>query len=251
MVNKVIVFAGTTEGRLLCEFLEDMEISTLAYVATEYGEEVMAYLKSSREKLKVVSGRLDETQMEEIFSEEKPDMVIDATHPYAVEVTKNIRTACEKKKLQYYRLVRESQSVEDVIWVKSVEDAVEYLNRNTGNIFLTTGSKELEAFTKVKDYRDRMTIRVLPSVEVLQKCLDLGFSSNHIIAMQGPFTEEVNCAMMLQCESVFMVTKDSGETGGFIEKIAGARGAGVTSVVIARPREEEGYTLEEMREMFL
>lgn len=91
-MNKVIVFAGTTEGREICSFLKKYEIASLACTATEYGkcriEEGGA--------LTVRSGRLTEEEMEQLFGEEQPEMVIDATHPYADLVSENIRSACEK-----------------------------------------------------------------------------------------------------------------------------------------------------------
>lgn len=92
-MNKVIVFAGTTEGREICSFLKKYEIASLACTATEYGkcriEEGGA--------LTVRSGRMTEEEMEQLFGEEQPEMVIDATHPYADLVSENIRSACEKQ----------------------------------------------------------------------------------------------------------------------------------------------------------
>ena len=103
-MNKVIVFAGTTEGREICSFLKKYEIASLACTATEYGkcriEEGGA--------LTVRSGRLTEEEMEQLFGEEQPEMVIDATHPYADLVSENIRSACEKAGKTYLRLLRPS-----------------------------------------------------------------------------------------------------------------------------------------------
>ena len=102
-MNKVIVFAGTTEGREICSFLKKYEIASLACTATEYGkcriEEGGA--------LTVRSGRLTEEEMEQLFGEEQPEMVIDATHPYADLVSENIRSACEKAGKTYLRLLRQ------------------------------------------------------------------------------------------------------------------------------------------------
>mgnify|MGYP000606392687 CR=1 FL=1 len=89
---KVLVFAGTTEGYEICRFLADHKIETKGFVATEYGSKSL----TENEFLTVQTGRLDAADMEEVFLQEKPEMVLDATHPYAAEVTVNIRTACEK-----------------------------------------------------------------------------------------------------------------------------------------------------------
>ena len=89
---KVLVFAGTTEGYEICRFLADHKIETKGFVATEYGSKSL----TENEFLTVQTGRLDVAAMEETFLQEKPEIVLDATHPYAAEVTVNIRTACEK-----------------------------------------------------------------------------------------------------------------------------------------------------------
>ena len=99
---KVIVFAGTTEGYEISRFLGENQIPVLACVATEYGS------KSLKESstLHVQAGRLDENEMKELFSREKPELVLDATHPYAAEVTRNIRKACEETEVSYTRILR-------------------------------------------------------------------------------------------------------------------------------------------------
>ena len=76
---KVIVFAGTTEGYEISRFLSENQLQVLACVATEYGS------KSLQENscLHVQAGRLDEQQMRDLFFREKPELVLDATHPDA------------------------------------------------------------------------------------------------------------------------------------------------------------------------
>ena len=101
---KVLVFAGTTEGYEICRFLADHKIETKGFVATEYGSKSL----TENEFLTVQTGRLDAADMEEVFLQEKPEMVLDATHPYAAEVTVNIRTACENTQTAYYRVLREA-----------------------------------------------------------------------------------------------------------------------------------------------
>ena len=91
---KVIVFAGTTEGYEISRFLGENQIPVLACVATEYGSRSLKESSS----LHVQAGRLDENEMKELFSREKPELVLDATHPYAAEVTRNIRKPARKPK---------------------------------------------------------------------------------------------------------------------------------------------------------
>ena len=160
---KAIVFAGTTEGYALCEFLAENHVPVYACAATEYGGSLL----KENEFLHVSAGRLKTEDMEELFQREAPEIVLDATHPYAAEVTKNIRTACENGSIRYQRVLRpEGEKNREAIYVESTEKAAELLSGTEGNIFLTTGSKELSKFTVIPDYQERLFARVLsiPSV---------------------------------------------------------------------------------------
>ena len=76
---KAIVFAGTTEGYALCEFLAENHVPVYACAATEYGGSLL----KENEFLHVSAGRLKTEDMEELFRREAPEIVLDATHPYA------------------------------------------------------------------------------------------------------------------------------------------------------------------------
>ena len=244
---KVIVFAGTTEGYEISRFLGENQILVLACVATEYGSRSLKESSS----LHVQAGRLDENEMKELFSREKPELVLDATHPYAAEVTRNIRKACEEAEVSYTRILRTGSGQQNAVYVKDTQAAAEYLKGTTGNVLLTTGSKELAAFTSVPDYKERLFARVLSLPSVIESCQALGFEGRNLIAMQGPFSMEMNRAMLTQYECRYLVTKDSGKAGGFLEKIQAAEACGATVVIIGRPLAEEGLSLRECRHMLI
>ena len=168
---KAIVFAGTTEGYALCEFLAENRVSVYACAATEYGGSLL----QENEFLHVSAGRLKTEDMEELFRKENPEIVLDATHPYAAEVTKNIRTACESAGVLYQRILRpEGEKNSEAIYVESTEEAAAFLSGTEGNIFLTTGSKELAKFTGIPDYKERLFARVLSIPSVIRSCAELG-----------------------------------------------------------------------------
>ena len=234
---KICIFAGTTEGRELVEFLSTQPVSVTACVATEYGETLL----SPRENLTISAQRLTIGEMEKLFTRECFDLVVDATHPYASVVTENIASACAKTDTEYLRLLRGGASApEDAVFVSDISGAVEYLNTRDGNILLTTGSKELSKFIPLKNFADRVYARVLPMEESLHLCESAGLKPAHILAMQGPFSKEMNVAMLKSVDAKFLVTKDSGSKGGFEEKQAAAREAGAKLVVIGRPPQRDG-----------
>ena len=241
---KAIVFAGTTEGYALSEFLAENRVSVYACAATEYGGSLL----QENEFLHVSAGRLKTEDMEELFRKENPEIVLDATHPYAAEVTKNIRTACESAGVLYQRILRpEGEKNSEAIYVESTEEAAAFLSGTEGNIFLTTGSKELVKFTGIPDYKERLFARVLSIPSVIRSCAELGIEGKHLIGMQGPFSAEINEAMLRQFQCSYLVTKDTGLAGGFPEKMEACQRCGVTPVIIGRPLKEEGLSLQDAR----
>ena len=241
--GKIAVFAGTTEGRVLASRLAGSRVAVDVFVATEYGKEEIP----KAENLQVHDGRVDEIQMEKLFQEKKYDLILDATHPFAVVVTANIREAAEKTGTPLLRILRDKISDGSdcrLITVENIQAAVEFLKTTEGPVFVTTGSKELSAFLALPDWETRIYARVLSMPEVVKTCADMGFYGSHLIAMQGPFAEDLNVAMMKAVHAKWMVTKESGKAGGFEEKVSAAKKAGVGLVVIGRPA-EEGISLEE------
>ena len=239
---KICVFAGTTEGRELLEFLSSQPVAVTACVATEYGETLL----SPAENLTISAKRLTAEEMEALFKKEQFDMVIDATHPYASVVTENLSAACAATGTEYLRLLRSGAAApEGAVFVSDIAGVVEYLNFVDGNILLTTGSKELSKFVSIRDFESRIFARVLPMEESLRLCQEAGLKPAHILAMQGPFSVEMNVAMLKSVDAKYMVTKDSGSKGGFDEKIAAAWEAGTRLVVIGRPPQKDGLNYTE------
>lgn len=249
-MERILIFSGTTEGRELSSYLEKHGVETYVSVATEYGKECAGY----GEHLHVMMGRMDQNVMRIFMKEHQITMVIDATHPFASVVTANIKAACEMENISYIRCVRENSNYveieEDMIFTESIQEAVAYLAETEGKILIATGSKELDAYTALKDYQERCYARVLSTLESVQKSIALGFVGAHLIAMQGPFSREMNEATLRQVNASWFVTKESGQTGGYEEKILAARNAGAKLVVIKRP-EETGKTLEEVKNYLL
>lgn len=245
---KVMIFAGTTEGRELAEFLARREIPAYICVATEYGEQLLP----KGDCLEISHERLSAEEMEDLMKKTGCQMVLDATHPYAAEVTVNIRQACERAGVSYVRVLRENQDTSPLgnrIYVDSVEEAVAFLEHTSGNILATTGSKEAVKYTALTNFEQRVFLRVLSLPNVVKQCQELGFQGKNLICMQGPFSLELNEAMIRQWDCQYLVTKMSGSAGGFWEKTEAARRCGCTLVLIGRPVKEEGISVTACKKM--
>ncbi len=235
-MNSILLFAGTTEGRALAEALAGQPVSVTVSVATEYGETLIA----PAENVRVIFGRKNADGIEALIRETQASVLIDATHPYAVEVTETLKAAAERTGTEYLRVLRGSLDAEGCICVADTDAAVEYLNGTQGGVLLTVGSKELARYTAVREYETRLFARILPVKESADAAFQLGFTGKHLICMQGPFSEEMNAATIRAVDAKYLVTKDTGAAGGFAEKIAAAKACGITPVVIRRPSEEQG-----------
>lgn len=264
--RKLCLFAGTTEGRRLAEILETSGIRTDVYVATEYGREEIPDGVFIRTR----AGRLDAGEMEACFKEKKYDLVLDATHPFARQVSENIRLACEAAGTERIRVLRTfpaagNAAKEDsfrngrageenagvpsgsCVTFSTLEEAAAFLGKTRGNILAATGSRELAAYKTIPDWEERVYARVLSLPEVVEACGKMGFRGRHLMAMQGPFSVEMNLSMLNSVEASWLVTKESGPAGGFYEKAEAARLAGAGLVVIGKPAEEGLSVAETVR----
>lgn len=247
MKRRLIVFGGTTEARELLERgVPQTEIfpgpSVLCCTATDYGAELVKGLKNVEAR----AGRLDEPEMEDFFRLEGATHVIDATHPYARDVTKNIRLACGNAGVKYLRVARAKTSLSGNVTVAaSPEEAAALLNESDEKVLLAVGSKALPVFAGVKNARARLFVRVLPTSDVLARCESLGFDAGHIIAMQGSFSAEMNEQMLAMTGAETIVTKDGGAAGGTAEKFRAAQNRNARVILIGRPCEDEGVSPEE------
>lgn len=240
---KICVFAGTAEGREMIEFFSSQQqVTVTALVATEYGR----LLLPESQNLRILCGRLDREEMEKLLAAEKFDLVIDTTHPYASAATENIARACAGAGAEYLRLCREADAIpEDAVAVPDAGAAAAYLAAREGNILLTVGSKELTHFSQIEGFSERVYARVLPAEESLRLCKQAGLPASHIFAMQGPFSAEMNTALLRAVSARYLVTKEGGGSGGFTEKMLAAKKAGAVPVVIGRPPQREGLSLSE------
>lgn len=235
---KVLIFGGTTEGRRLAARLAELGVPATVSVATALGAEELAGIPG----LTVLIGRRDAAAMQALAA--GYTLCVDATHPYAREATANIRAACAAAGVPLHRLLRPASRAEGALCVANCAEAAACLARQTGNILLTTGAKELPTFAALP--KDRLFVRVLPTHESLAACEALGLPHRNILALQGPFTQKMNEAMLEQYRIAWLVTKDGGRAGGFDQKLAAARSAGAQLLVVGRPPEQNGQTMEQI-----
>ena len=234
---KIVIFGGTTEGRELSRLLSEAGASVTVCVATEYGGEEQGSVPGVEIRVGPVSAEEKQRLLHDA------ELCVDATHPYARHVTQSVKAACEAAGTEYLRLLRPASETGDTLSFDSAAETAAWLNEREGRVLLTTGAKELSAFAALDP--ERLFPRVLPSHEALSACEALGIPHRNIIAMQGPFSREMNAAMIRQYGVRYVVSKDGGSPGGFPEKAQAALETGAQLLLLRRPA-EEGLSFDEV-----
>ena len=283
-MSDVIIFGGTTEGRRLAEFCGEHKIQTVVCVVSEYGEMLVpespsvqvirkALNKDEMEALFVAekpSLVLDATHPYARVVTENVTQVCRkmGIHRYRVlrkpelepgklgskeqrlsvdstDIMDSTKVQNPTTSLNFADIMNSTDTVNSIVTLDSVDQAVEWLKSHEGTVLVTTGSKELVKYTSIPDYKERIFARILPDSQALLNSETLGFPRSHMIAMQGPFSMEMNIATMHMTGAKYLVTKESGHAGGFLDKIHAAEAVGATALVIGRPLKETGISLEE------
>lgn len=227
------IIGGTSESRELLNKIKDYD-NFIMTIATEDG---LDFFDSDR----VIVGRLSREEMLGFINTQEIDMIIDLSHPYAKIVTENAKDVSKKMGIRYIRYVREKIKLqENEIYLDSYEDCYRYLEGIAGTVFFTTGSKNIRDFEMVRG-DNRYIYRVLPALESLEICRKNNIHMRDILAILGPFSKELNKAMLKEYNSDYCVMKDSGDVGGTMEKIIACRELNIIPIIIGR-EEEKGIT---------
>ncbi len=226
------IIGGTKDSRDFIEILkksdeniEDIIITTVS----EYGKKLV-----ENAGVQIHTGAMNEEQMKKFVSEKNIKRIFDFSHPYAVEVSKNAMKAAENMELKYFRFERELLKYENSINFYETDELVKFLETLEGNILVTLGSNNIEKFRNIKNL-ENIYFRVLPVTESIKKLEDTGIKAKNIIGLQGPFSKEFNKAVYKNYNIKYVVTKESGSTGGELEKIEAAYETGAVPVVLKRP----------------
>ncbi|MBR1592084.1 MAG: precorrin-6A reductase [Ruminococcus sp.] len=242
-MSDVLIFGGTTEGRLLAEFCAEYEISADICVTTDFG----ANLLPKSKYINIMTGRKNRDEIDEILQKRRYTAVIDATHPYAAEITENIKSVCTG--IKYLRIKRNEIKLSGLIF-DNLSEIITLCNNSSGSILSTMGCKECHEITTIKNFKERVWIRILPIEANFRQCIEAGFPKEHIIAENPPFSLEKNISDIRLCNAEILLTKESGSAGGYSEKAKAAEICGIRLVTLKRPP-DEGISLDEVKKLLL
>lgn len=230
----ILFLAGTSDSRAVAGKLKEAGISLVLSTVSPYGR-----VLAEAEGLECRDGALDTFGLVKWLQENKANLLIDGTHPYAIAASQTAMDAAEAAGISYVRLERPEKEIKEASWihrVQSTEEAAEKAFQLGSSVLLTTGSRTLSTFMKQKPETTRLIARILPEPEGMTEARNLGFLPRDIIGMEGPFSVEMNQALIHHVQADVMVMKNSGDAGGTFEKLAACEKEKISAVVIDRPQ---------------
>lgn len=246
----ILFLAGTSDARALAIELKQTGFNLLATVVTD---SAAASLQGKNIQSHV--GRLTEQEMTGLMALNNVQVIIDASHPYAEIASQTAMAAAKHNDIPYIRYERPTQDFVDplITEVETYEEAAQLASHHEGTVMLTTGSKTLATFTNQLLGKEKLRVvcRMLPNLDNMEKCEVLGVKQRDILAIQGPFSKELNRALYTQYDTSLVITKESGKVGSVDEKMDAAIELGIPVILIKRPKiqyENRCTTFEDVHE---
>ena len=229
------VFSGTSDGNALAAELARNGHNIIVSTASEYGRELVA---KDFPCLAVRSGRIGVEARRRELQQSGAAAIVDATHPFAAEISAQLIELSQELEIPYLRYERPvARRIHPAIHCKKMEAAAAEAIKRGRRIFLATGTKDLATFVKHPGAHEcEWFVRIAPDSDSLERALCLGIPRAHLCAMQGPFSEEFNVALWHCWKIDCVVTKDSGDAGGFTAKADAASALEIPLIVVERPQ---------------
>jgi len=234
----ILLLGGTKDSTELIKHLKvNYDTDILTTTTTEYGSKLALEAGSDE----TISRPLLKDEIIELINDSDFDLLIDATHPFAEHITQTSVSVSKICEIAYIRFERPSLNLDDfdtshIIYAKSFENAGEIISKEIpgGNLLHFAGANTMEDVLKNVS-KERFYPRVLKVPKSMEKCEKLGIDDEHIIAMKGAASLKENIDLIEKYDASVMITKESGEIGGVIEKIEAANQKDISLIMIKRP----------------
>ena len=239
---KIFILGGTKDSTNIIEFIKrNYDAYILTTTTTEYGSKLA--LESGSDD--TIARPLLKEEITELILDGKFDILIDATHPFAEHITQTSATIAKELKIPYIRFERPTTNFEGIDisrihFVNSFVEAGKLIadNFKEGNVLHFAGANTMEDVLKYVP-TERFYPRILKVASSLEKCNTLGVDPTHIIPMTGAASTDENVELIEKYGASVMITKESGEIGGIIDKIEAANEKDIAVIMIQRPEIKE------------
>ena len=239
----ILVFGGTTEGRKTIEALE--EAGNPFYYSTRTGEQKVTLHHGI-----AISGTMDGDAMITFCQKHDIKLLVDAAHPFAEVLHQTVAEVAKSMNIPAIRFERIFPERDpDIVWLDGYEDALRTIKEKT--LLATTGVQSISKLKPLEERGVKVMYRILPRESSIQSALQQGathdqlcfYEQNACEAHQEPKNRHRRRRSIqrlwkegegdVEYEAVLM--KESGETGGFVEKVKDAKRMGMKLYAIKRP----------------
>ena len=239
---KILLLGGTKDSTNIIEFIKSRyDAYILTTTTTEYGAKLAMQGGSDD----TIACPLPKDEIINIINENDFNILIDATHPFAKHITQTSASIAKELKIPYLRFERPITDLKNIDtshihYVDSFDDAGKLIAEsfNEGNVLHFAGANTMEDILKYVP-AERFYPRILKVESSLEKCEKLNINPDHIIPMKGAASLEENIELIERYDASAMITKESGEIGGVVEKIQAANEKDIAVIMIQRPKIDE------------
>lgn len=239
---KIFLLGGTKDSVNIIEHVkENYDSHILTTTTTEYG----AKLAREGGSDETIARPLLKDEIIEIFLDGNFDILIDATHPFAEHITQTSASISRELEIPYIRFERPTTDLTNIDtsrihYVDSFDEAGKLIESDfpEGNVMHFAGANTMEDVLKYVS-TERFYPRILKVASSIEKCERLNVNPDHIIPMKGAATKQENIDLIERYGASVMITKESGEIGGVVEKIDAANEKDIAVIMIQRPKIDE------------
>ncbi len=237
MSKRILLLSGTSEGPPLARALRAAGFQVRATVTRD---EARANLFGPLAgDIQVEARGFTEQSLADFLARGEADLVLDATHPFAVRITRLAHAVCRRLGVPYVRYERPDwEPPPGTRQVGSFAEAAALLPSLGRRVLLTIGAKQLKHFAALHD-RLYLVARVLPSATSIEQAGAAGFTPDRLLGLRPPFSRDFNRAILREYRIDVLLTKASGREGGVQEKVLAAADEGAAVVMIRRPEPGE------------
>lgn len=227
LVDMILVFGGTTEGKIVASLLN--KAGKKFFYSTKRNIPC-----DELENVEHLHGVMDVENMHVFCKENSIKLIVDAAHPFAEKLHDTISTVSETLHLPVLRYERQYHEREDdMLWFDSFDEAMEYMER--------TKVKKLLAFTgvntisKLKPFweNNECWVRIINSDISREEARSTGFPEDKLLYFSAENQDERLLLNKIQPDCI--LTKESGVSGYFERKVEAAHEYGIEILVIKRP----------------
>ena len=213
----ILVFGGTTEGRKAVEVLE--EAGSPFFYSTKTGEQDLTLQHGTR-----IDGAMDAEAMKTFIREHDIRLIVDAAHPFASTLHQTIAAVSEDCQIPFIRYERIYPPRDpDITWI----DDYSQIPDDIHSLLATTGVQSISRLKYLEDRGVRVYYRILPRESSVALAKEQGASLEQLCYYEDSSVIDIDAEAIL--------LKESGETGGFSEKVTAARAKGMRIIALKRP----------------